>query len=79
MQLASLSWLLLLAELLLGASQFAFVGEGINRELPSTAAILGSRGNERLKGVRKSSSTLGLIAHASRKFNYILTAAFLCC
>lgn len=52
MQLASLSWLLLLAESVLGASQFAVVGGGINRELPSTVAILGSRDNERLKGVK---------------------------
>lgn len=62
--------------MVLGAGQFASVGEDISTELPSTRAILGSRGNERLKGVKKGSSYLVLIARASWKFNYILTAAF---
>lgn len=56
--------------------QFTFVGEGSNRVLPGTVAILGSRGNERLKSVKKGSSYLVLIAHASWKFNYILMAVF---
>jgi len=56
--------------------QFAFVGEGSNTVLPGTVAILGFRGNESLKSVKKGSSYLVSIAHASWKFNYILMAVF---
>lgn len=44
--------------------------------MPGTAAILGLRGSERLKSVKKGSSYLVLIAHASQKFNCILMAVF---
>lgn len=55
--------------------QFTSVSEGGDTVLPGTVAIFGSIGNERLKSV-KGFSYLVLIAHASRKFNYILMTVF---